>query len=280
MVELKDILHFIMLSSGYKSKMMQTAIANQHFYDIPGKGSLAPIVIIHGIGTGNSSYFQTFNALRKYTSRIIAPEAPGHGYSQAPIVSLNPETLFESHAEIINSQLDQKAFIFGNSLGGAMALEYAYRFPEKVKGLILSSPAGAFLPEEILKEFIKKFRIKNKEDAVKFLTSLTHKPMPFADFMSNDVIKMFNNQWITSFLDSLTVDYYFTPEKLKELKMPILFIWGKSEKLMLPEHLSYFKENLPKHSIIDEPHDFGHCPYLDRPKQLVYKMVSFMRENS
>lgn len=268
----------MMISSGYKSHMMKTSVAEQHYYNIPGRGNLPPVVILHGIGTGNSSFYTMFSALRRHTKRIIAPEAPGHGFSLPPTVDLNPEVLFTGHSEIINSQLEEPAFIFGNSLGGGVAIEYALRFPEKVKGLILSSPAGAALPEKDFKSFLEKFRIDNTEKAVNFVSSLTYKPFPFVSFMGNDVVKMFNNKWIKSFLDSLSSEYFFTPEKLAELKMPILFIWGKSERLMLPQHLEYFKANLPEHTIIDEPEDFAHCPYLDRPFKLVDKMVDFMNQ--
>ncbi len=260
---------------GIKSRIISTPVAKQHVYDIEGQGSLPPIVVLHGIGGGSTSFEKVLYILRRFFKRILVPEAPGHGFSEPPNVDVNPDTLYSGIAHIINSELEEPAIIFGNSMGGAFSIYYALDNPERVLGLILSSPGGAKMEEEEWQKFLNTFRLKDILDGVNFMNSLIYKPSVVSLLFGNYLLANLSKPVVQELLDNTPVDYLFTPKQLKQLTMPILMIWGKADRLALPEQREYFREHLPKHAIIDEPEDFGHCPHMDRPIQLAARIIDF-----
>lgn len=264
-----------MKSLGIKSRMVQTPVARQHLYDIPGKGNLPPIVILHGIGGGSTSFEKVIYILRRFSRRILVPEAPAHGFSEEPSGPVSAELIYQGVTSLINSELTEPAIIFGNSMGGAVALRYAMEYPENVLGLVLSSPGGAQMEQEDLQKFLDTFRVKDFVDGVNFMNDLIHKPSFTSLLAANHVLSTLNRPVIQQLLDDITVDFLFTPEDLKKITMPVSLIWGKSDKIMLPGHLDFFKKYLPVHAIIEEPDDFGHCPFIDRPVQLAARIIDF-----
>jgi pimeloyl-ACP methyl ester carboxylesterase len=60
--------------------------------------------------------------------------------------------------------------------------------------------------------------------------------------------------------------------------MPILFLWGRSEKLLPPSALRYFRDHLPAHAIVEEPHGFGHTPQLEEPARLAARILAFVKD--
>jgi pimeloyl-ACP methyl ester carboxylesterase len=59
--------------------------------------------------------------------------------------------------------------------------------------------------------------------------------------------------------------------------MPILLLWGKSERLLPRAHLEWFAAHLPAHTIIEEPDGIGYCPHFDAPGVLARRIVRFVR---
>jgi pimeloyl-ACP methyl ester carboxylesterase len=57
--------------------------------------------------------------------------------------------------------------------------------------------------------------------------------------------------------------------------MPILLLWGQSERLLPRSSLAYFRHHLPRHAVIEEPVGFGHCPHLDDAARLAERLVEF-----
>ncbi len=108
--------------------------------DIRGR----PIVLIHGLTASASDWRQTASALVAEGWRVLSPDCPGHGSSSAP---RDPEAyLTESVADVLHTLAEgldwAPAVIVGNSMGGAIAQEYAIRHPGSVMALVLVDSAG------------------------------------------------------------------------------------------------------------------------------------------
>lgn len=73
---------------------------------------------------------------------MIAPDLPGHGDSAAPAGDYS----LGAHAAVLRDLLvalgHQSATIVGHSLGGGVALQFAYQFPERTDRLVLISSGG------------------------------------------------------------------------------------------------------------------------------------------
>ena len=101
-----------------------------------------PAVFIHGLG-GNASNWTDLMALLRDQLDGLAVDLPGHGWSPPPRDGdYSPQRSAESIAELIAIRFGGRtAHVFGNSMGGALALQLAARHPEQVKTLTLVSPA-------------------------------------------------------------------------------------------------------------------------------------------
>ncbi|MCK6524429.1 alpha/beta hydrolase [Myxococcota bacterium] len=132
---------------GFQSHFVETRQGRVHLMDAPGEGALPPIVLMHGLGARGAQYQRLVRALRPHTRRLILPDAPGHGLSDTP-TEPTVSALAEGLNEALDRYLDERALIFGNSMGGFLAIRFASRHPERVLGLMVNSPSGAPVPEE------------------------------------------------------------------------------------------------------------------------------------
>ncbi len=108
-------------------------------YRIAGSGP--PVVLIHGM-LNSSSHWQSVasNLAREHT--VIAPDLIGHGDSAAP----RGDYSLGAHAASIRDLLAaigiDRASIVGHSLGGGVAMQFFYQFPQRVERLVLISSGG------------------------------------------------------------------------------------------------------------------------------------------
>lgn len=132
-----------------------TVMGNRIHYLEQGKtqGTAPAIVMIHGLGgvAQNFSY-SVLGELAK-THRVIAIDRPGSGYSVRPSRS---SASLAVQADVVAGVIDAldlgKPLIVGHSLGGAVALATALRYPDKVAGLALVAPL-THMPSETSKAF-------------------------------------------------------------------------------------------------------------------------------
>jgi pimeloyl-ACP methyl ester carboxylesterase len=108
-------------------------------YRVAGSGP--PIVLIHGM-LNSSSHWRAvaLDLASEYT--VIAPDLIGHGDSAAP----RGDYSLGAHAASIRDLLAaigiDRATIVGHSLGGGVAMQFFYQFPQRVERLVLISSGG------------------------------------------------------------------------------------------------------------------------------------------
>ncbi|MFJ8914897.1 alpha/beta fold hydrolase [Amycolatopsis sp. NPDC102389] len=110
-----------------------------HIRRTPGGPETA--VYVHGLG-GSSTNWTDLAALLAPQAGGTSIDLPGFGYSEPPD---GFDFSLDAHAEIVASHIESleagPVHLFGNSMGGAVALLVAARRPELVKTLTLISPA-------------------------------------------------------------------------------------------------------------------------------------------
>jgi pimeloyl-ACP methyl ester carboxylesterase len=121
-------------------------------YRESGKGRA--LVLLHGIGASSASWLFQLEALQGY--RLIAWDAPGYGESDF-LKKAEPEAADYAAAlrEFIDSLILKDVVLVASSLGGLMAGAYARLQPERVRAVMMISPAAgrsgdkAFLQERL-----------------------------------------------------------------------------------------------------------------------------------
>ena len=106
-----------------------------------GGGSGDPILLIHGIAGSCNTFDLVLPELAKH-HRVIAPDLLGHGQSAKP----RGDYSLGAHAAGLRDLLEvldlPSATLVGHSMGGGIAMQFAYQFPERTDRLALVCSGG------------------------------------------------------------------------------------------------------------------------------------------
>ena len=107
----------------------------------PPAGSGPPVVLIHGM-LNSSSHWRAVaeNLAGEYT--VIAPDLIGHGDSAAPRGDYSLGAHASSIRDLLAAEGIDRASIVGHSLGGGVAMQFFYQFPQRTERLVLVSSGG------------------------------------------------------------------------------------------------------------------------------------------
>ncbi|HEY2366946.1 MAG TPA: alpha/beta fold hydrolase, partial [Polyangiaceae bacterium] len=237
---------------GYESREVTTRRGRVRVIVGSGGGELPTIVLLHGLGSAGADYLPLLARLRPHVRRIVAPDMPGHGASEASLAARPRHTHVETLGEALDEVLGEPAVIFGNSLGGYAALRYAIARPERVRGLFLASPSGAPSTKEEIDRLMSVLRIRSHADAMRFLELAVHgKASWFRHVMAWGLRRRFTAPSLKPWIDSIRDAEPLAPGDLARMTMPIHLVWGRSERVLPRRHLEFFRANLPN-ARIDE----------------------------
>lgn len=215
------------------------------YYEEMGSGT--PLLFIHPPGMGHI-VFRHQQSLSSHF-RVIMYDMRGNGKSSPSNRSITiPLLAYDIHC-LLNALHVKQAVVCGYSNGGSIALEFALRYPHKVKTLVLiggfSEVCTAFLRYEfllgiytakigavsLLANVLAKSHEKNKKEQqeIKQYVQLVNK---------KDLINMYEKGLA-----------YSCTERLASLRMPLLLIYGARDYHMHP-YEKLFRKNVPHAKII------------------------------
>jgi pimeloyl-ACP methyl ester carboxylesterase len=104
-------------------------------------GSGPALLLIHGIGDNSTAWEPVHAELaRRFT--VIAPDLLGHGQSDKPRADYSVAAYANGMRDLLSVIGVDKVTVVGHSLGGGVAMQFAYQFPHLVDRLILVSAGG------------------------------------------------------------------------------------------------------------------------------------------
>ncbi|WKG05884.1 alpha/beta fold hydrolase [Mycolicibacterium sp. HK-90] len=104
-------------------------------------GSGPTILLIHGIGD-NSTTWHTVQSTLAQRFTVIAPDLLGHGSSDKPRADYSVAAYANGMRDLLSVLDIDRVTVIGHSLGGGVAMQFAYQFPQLVDRLILVSAGG------------------------------------------------------------------------------------------------------------------------------------------
>ncbi len=250
------------------------------------------MVCVHGLGSSGAAYGQLLPYLAKYWPEVWAPSAPGHGMSP-PFPKSTTQTTEQSESSsyqrfqnmiyqaweqcLLHLSKDHPIDLLGISLGGAISIRFAARFPKRVSSLMLCSPAGAILDENDIAHLKTTFNMSERGDGLRFLRTLYHQVPWWAPIMAPLVQMNLKRPEAQSLIQNLKAGDGLNPKEFQDLQVPTLLIWGQRERILPASSIDKLLQFAPKDFKLLQPECFSHTPQKEFPKELADYLISFQK---
>ena len=262
-------------------------------YRVAGSGP--PIVLIHGM-LNSSSHWRAVALSLASDYTVIAPDLIGHGDSAAP----RGDYSLGAHAASIRDLLAaigvERATIVGHSLGGGVAMQFFYQFPQRVERLVLISSGGlgrevkatlrtAALPgvSPLLALAIRprllgalarggaRLRARGAESGV-YLQAAARAMRPLQSAGARQAFV----HTLRAVIDVHGQRVSATDRLYLLEALPTLIVWGERDNTIPPAHGRAAHEAIPRPSFRTLP-QAAHFPHLEDPDGLSEVLREFMR---
>lgn len=234
---------------------------------------------------GFADYKENFYTCAQFFSReydIVVPDLPGFGQSFRHHEQLyNLKNYKRWLTDFINHIGWDDFHLVGNSLGGAVAIEIALEMPERIKSLTLADPGGVVFNDRnsIYQEFVNGrvlFRINTPQRFEYFLDRVFSKRPIIPPFVKDYLYKEFSShgEWNCKMLSDMIegiidlndprMKEVVLNERIKELSVPTLVIWGEVDSFFPVSTASFMQREIPncEMHIIE---GCGHGPQVEAP---------------
>src|ERR1700728_2215875 len=121
------------------SLQFRTIHGYRRAFRIAGSGPV--ILLIHGIGD-NSTTWSTVQSKLAQRFTVIAVDLLGHGESDKPRADFSIAAYANGMRDLLSVLDIERVTVVGHSLGGGVAMQFTYQFPQLVERLILVGAGG------------------------------------------------------------------------------------------------------------------------------------------
>jgi pimeloyl-ACP methyl ester carboxylesterase len=108
-------------------------------YELMGEGPA--LVLIHGITSSSRTWRSVIGGLAE-THTVLAPDLLGHGRSGKPRGDYSLGAYASGIRDLTSLLGIDRATVVGHSLGGGIAMQFAYQFPDRLERLVLVDSGG------------------------------------------------------------------------------------------------------------------------------------------
>ncbi len=261
-----------------------------------GKGPA--LLLIHGIGDNSDTWRDLIPQLsRRYT--VVAPDLLGHGRSDKPRADYSVAAYANGMRDLLSVLGIEKATVIGHSLGGGVAMQFAYQYPERCERLVGVSSGG------VSREVHPFLRAASLPPAHAFLSLLR---LPFASDLgrsvfrvlelfdtdvgqdADDMLRIFealpDSTSRHAFIRTLQAVVDWRGQVITMLDrcylsrgMPTLLIWGDRDAVIPYEHARLAHAAMPG-SILETFHGAGHFPHHSDPRRFLDVLDEFIASTS
>jgi pimeloyl-ACP methyl ester carboxylesterase len=226
---------------------------------------------------------------------VLAPDLLGQGGSDTP----EGEYSLGSHADMLRDLLDalglEQATLIGQSLGGGVAMQFAYQFPERCERLILINSGG--LGREVTR-YLRMLTIPGFEylfplfcsqrfcDAVSAIATRFARAGAQSNPATEEVWRSYASlahaERRRAFFRALREVVDLGGQSVNALgrlhwaeQVPILIVWGARDPFIPVNHAIAAHEAMPG-SRLEIFEGVGHYPHCEAPERLVEVLIDFI----
>ena len=252
------------------------------------------IVLIHGITGSSLTWDEVIEPLAEHYT-VVAPDLLGHGQSAKPRGDYSLGAYASGVRDLLSALGHDRATIVGHSLGGGVAMQLAYQFPERVERLVLVDSGGlgrdvhlllraSVLPgSELVLPLLAAPRLLSRIDAVgTFLGRLGLRAGADLEEMWSGFSSLSDAEARAAFIHTLRTIVDPSGQRVSAMdrlyladEMPSLIIWGERDPIIPFRHGLAASEQMPGSRLVSFP-DAGHFPHRNNPRRFVRELTDFM----
>jgi len=260
-------------------------------YWVLGQGS--PLLLIHGLGASCEYWRYNVRALSQ-GCQVYAFDLPGFGRSDKRIEDLSLPFAGEFVAAFLDAQGVERASLVGNSLGGAVSLQFAVQYPHRLEKLVLVTSGG------LGRELPLSFRLLMIPLWGEFMAwawgtrpgmrvtqrSIVYEPQVMRDEFVDHVAELARLPGAREMLLSVArigIDLRGQNMKLldpllrrvPEIEAPTLIIWGVQDPVIPVAH-AHLAHQMIRNSQLHILDRCGHVPQIEKPEEFNQLVLDFL----
>jgi 3-oxoadipate enol-lactonase len=247
------------------------------YWDEQGKGE--PVLLIMGLGYPSYLWHRTRPALKE-RYRTVALDNRGSGQSDAPDGPYSIALMASDAAAALDAAGVRSAHVFGLSMGGMIAQEFALQYPARVRSLILgcTAPGGpnAVRAEKNVTEILMA-RNMSPEDAARAMRPYIYDPATPLDRIEEDMA--IRRKWFPrpeAYMAQLQGIFAWEAyARLDRIAAPTLVIHGQSDQLVPAGNGELIASRVPGAKLVMLPHA-SHIFTTDQPEASQRAIMDFL----
>jgi pimeloyl-ACP methyl ester carboxylesterase len=257
-------------------------------------GSGPPIVLIHGI-TASSRVWEPVGPRLARRHTVLAPDLLGHGETAKPRGDYSMGAFASGIRDLILWLDLGPATVVGHSLGGGVAMQFAYQFPERTQRLALISSGGL---GRRVHGFLRAATLPGSELVLPLLTGryalsagrAVGQALGRAGLkLGNDALEMARGhaslgdaESRAAFVHTLRASVDVGGQRVQAMdrlylaaELPVLIVWGARDRIIPLAHGHRAHELVPG-SRFELFERAGHFPHLDEPERFVHTLEDWI----
>ncbi|MDP1715071.1 MAG: alpha/beta hydrolase [Anaerolineales bacterium] len=229
-----------------------------------------PVILIHGAGGNHLTWPPQIRRLAG--ERIYALDLPGHGLSEG----IGRRSIHEYADDVLAfmKALKIRAAVFaGISMGSAIALTLALKYPNKVVGLaLLGGGAKMRVASNILETAGNSNTFEATVEMINENCFSANAPQSLAQLSKQNMMKIRPSVLLGDFLACNEFD---VTDQLEKIKIPGLVVCGAEDKMMPLKHSQSLHEGIVN-SQFHVLENAGHMVMLEQPDLVANLLKQFM----
>ncbi|MET0909348.1 MAG: alpha/beta fold hydrolase [Ilumatobacteraceae bacterium] len=252
------------------------------------------VVLIHGLAGTMHTWDGVVERLST-TCTVLALDLPGHGRSAAPGGDYSLGAYASGVRDLLDVLGHRGATVVGHSLGGGIAMQFAYQYPERCERLVLVSSGGlgtevsialraAALPgtEHLVSLIAHRYVIAAGTLAgrlaaavgVRADASLVEAARAYATLADGEIRQSFFHT-LRNVVDGRGQRVSATDRLYLMNEIPSLVVWGTDDRIIPVDHAHRARAALP-HSGLELFERAGHFPHVADPGRFVEAIHAFV----
>ncbi len=251
-----------------------------------GKGE--PLLMFQGLGQSIGSW--TFQIpFFKRRMMVITLDNRGIGESSRPNYPYTMDMFLEETIALLEHlQIEDQLHVIGISMGGMIAQQFALKYPEKVKSLILLATAAHMNPEPLIEKYKHFKKDLSLDEAFKerldlmfshdFITKVQQDENLFETLKKKLVLE--NPPRMLDYINrGAAIAEHDTRDSLHKITQPTLILTGSDDKIVPAEQSRFLHDKIPN-SKLEIIEGYGHGSLLIEDFERINNIIwNFIKEN-